>query len=118
MIPDPGYQPRVGDRAVLYGIEDGRVLERLPLLKDLTAFDIYVRSQQTRDAERLAELEAQGWVHWVPPGARVSVLAMQDRNHTGAHTASQVRVVDDRLKSDTFWTPSDYVTKLIHKPPE
>jgi hypothetical protein len=118
MIPDPTYQPRVSDRAVLYGIEDGHVLERLPLLKDLTAYDIYVRSQQARDTERLAELEEQGWLQWAPPGARVSVLAMQDRNHTGAHTASQVRVADERLKSEAFWTPSDYVTRLIHKAAE
>jgi hypothetical protein len=118
MIPDPSYRPRVGDRAVLYAIEDGHMLERLPLLKDLTAYDIYVRSQQVRDAERLAELEEQGWVQWAAPGSRVSVLAMQDRNHTGAHTASQVRVSDDRFKNGTFWTPSDYVARLIHKAPE
>jgi hypothetical protein len=118
MIPDPSYRPRISDRAVLYAIEDGHVLERLPLLKDLTAYDIYVRSQQARDGERLAELEEQGWVQWAAPGSRVTVLAMQDRNHTGAHTASQVRVADERLKNGTFWTPSDYVTRLIHKAPE
>jgi hypothetical protein len=118
MIPDPNYQPRVGDRAVLFALEDGHMLDRLPILKDLTAYDIYVRSAQARDGERLAELEEQGWLQWVPPGSRVTVLAMQDRNHTGAHTATQLRVADDRLKAQAFWTPSNYVTRLIHKAPE
>jgi hypothetical protein len=118
MIPDPRYRPQIGDHAILYAVEDGQMLERLPLLKDLTAYDIYVRSQQARDGERLAELEEQGWLQWAPPGSRVTVLAMQDRNHTGAHTASQIRVADERLKTQTFWTPSDSITKLIHKAPE
>jgi hypothetical protein len=118
MIPDPRYSPRIGDRAVLYGVEDGNVLERLPVLKDVTAYDIYVRSVQNRDGDRLAELEEQGWLVWVGPGSRVSVVGVQDRTHTGAHTATQVRLADERFKSQTFWTSSDYVTRLIHKEPE
>jgi hypothetical protein len=116
MVPDPQYQPRIGDRAVLFGIENGSMLDRLPLLKDVTAYDIYVRSRQTGDAERLADLELQGWLHWASPGTRVSVQGMQDRNHTGAHTASEVRLVEAQGKDQTFWTPSDCVTRLIHKP--
>jgi hypothetical protein len=118
MIPDPRYQPSVGDRAVLFALEDGRMLDRHPLLKDLTAYDIYVRSVQARDGERLADLEEQGWLLWVPPGSRVTVLDTRNRNHTGAHFATQVRVADDRLKTQTFWTASGHVTRLIHKAPD
>src|SRR5262249_51173568 len=95
MVPDPSYRPRTGDRSVLYALQDGYPLDRLPLLKDLTAYDVYVRSQQARDGERLGDLERQGWLQWVPPGTRVLVVDMQDRNHTGAHLAAQVQVVDD-----------------------
>jgi hypothetical protein len=118
MVPDPAYQPRVGDRAVLYAIENERVLDRLPLLKDLTAYDIYVRSQDARDSERLMDMEQQGWLHWAQPGTRIALLATQDRNHTGAHMAAQIRLTDGVQKDQTFWTSSDYVTRLIHKEPE
>ncbi len=118
MIADPSYQPRVGDRAVLFGVLDGQRLDRLPLLKDVTAYDIYVRSQQARDNDRLRELEEQGWLAWAAPGTRVSILAISDRNHTGAHTASQVRVADERSKDQLYWTPSEFVTRLVHKEPE
>jgi hypothetical protein len=118
MVPDPTYHPRIGDRSVLYAIEEGTVLERLPLLKDVTAYDIYVRSLQAKDAERLFELQQQGWLQWVDPGTRVLVLGMQDRQHIGAHTASQVRITDDAHKNQSFWTPSNYIARMIHKEPE
>jgi hypothetical protein len=118
MVPDPTYQPRIGERAVLYALEDGNPIERLPLLKDVTAYDIYVRSRQARDDERLRELEEQGWLQWAVPGTRVLVMEVRDRNHTGAHTASQVRILDEAHKDQLYWTPSDYITRLIHKEPE
>jgi hypothetical protein len=118
MVPDPSYRPKDGDRAMLYAVEEGTMLERLPLLKDLTAYDIYSRSLQARDSERLNELQQQGWLHWVDAGTRISVVSLQDRNHTGAHMASEVRVVDDPNKSQTYWTPADYIARLIHKPAE
>jgi hypothetical protein len=118
MVPDPAYQPRVGDRSILYAIEDGRTLDRLPLLKDVTAYDIYVRSQQAHDNERLQELEEQGWLWWANPGTRITLLAIQDRSHTGARTVSQVRAVDDRFKNQLVWTPTEYIARLIHKEPE
>jgi hypothetical protein len=118
MVPDPTYQVRTGDRPMLYAIENGWVLERLPILKDLTAYDIYVRSKKAGDNERLFDLEQQGWLQWAVPGTRVVVLDIQDRNHTGAHTASQIQLVDEAHKNQTFWTPSDNLAKLIHKVPE
>ena len=42
---------RIGDRAILYAVENGHALERVPLLKDLTAYDIYVRSVTAKDGE-------------------------------------------------------------------
>ena len=117
MVPDPSFRARAGERALLYAIQDGSPLDRLPLLKDVTAYDIYVRSVATKDGERLRELEEQGWLHWAAPGTRVLILDTQDRNHTGAHTASQVQVGDDLLKNQTFWVPSDDITRLIHKEP-
>jgi hypothetical protein len=118
MVPDPTYRPKPGDRALLYAIEDGNPLERLPLLKDVTALDIYARSTQAKDGERLLELQEQGWLQWAAPGTRVSVVEMQDRNHTGAHMATEVRVIDDTHKGQTFWTRSDYIARLVRKAPE
>jgi hypothetical protein len=118
MVPDPAYRPRVGDRAVLYGSEEGRILERLPLLKDLTAYDIYVRSLQAKDEERLFELEQQGWIQWAMPGTRLTVLALQDRNHTSAHMASQIQVVGEQNRNQTYWTPADFINRLIRKEPQ
>jgi hypothetical protein len=114
MAPDPAYRPRIGDRAILFAVEDGEALGRLPLLKDVTAFDIFVRSANARDIERLSELEQQGWLHWAVPGTRVIVIDMQDRKHTGASFATQVRVVDDATRDQTFWTPSNYLARMIH----
>jgi hypothetical protein len=117
MVADPAYRPGVGDRAVLHGVEgDGR-MERLPLLKDVTAYDVFVRGRKARDADRLLELEQQGWLRWTAPGTRVSVVEIVDRNHTGTDTASRVRLVDDGPKGATYWTPSDYVTRMIPAPP-
>ena len=118
MVPDPAYQPRIGDRAVLYAIEAGAIIDRYPLLKDVTAYDIFTRCQQARDGERQNELEEQGWLEWAPPGTRVSIVAMQDRTHTGAHMVTQVRLTDAAQKNETFWTASDYLSRLIHKEPE
>jgi hypothetical protein len=117
-VPDPTFRPEIGSRAVLYGIEDGIALDRMPLLKDVTAFDIYVRSTNARDAERLSELGQQGWLQWVVPGTRVIVIEVQDRHHTGANSATRIRVLDDEHKNQSFWTPSHYLARMIHKEPE
>jgi hypothetical protein len=118
MVPDPAYSPRVGDRAMLYALDNGYPLDRLPVLKDLTAYDIYVRSRNSGDNERLFELEQQGWLQWALPGTRVSVLDTQDRNHAGAQTATQIKIPDESHKNQSFWVPSGYITRLIHKEPE
>jgi hypothetical protein len=118
MVPDPAYQPRVGDQAVLFGLDGGQPLPRLPVMKDLTAYDICVRAAQTRDSERLRELEEQGWLQWLPPGTKVSILDIHDRNHTGADTATQIRIPDEAHKNQSYWTPSNLVTRLIRKGPE
>jgi hypothetical protein len=118
MVPDASYRPKAGDRALLYAIEGGYLLERFPLLKDMTAYDIYARSVQAKDAERLLELQEQGWLHWAAPGTRVSIISIQDRNHTGANTTSEIRVVDDANKNQTYWTSSSYLARLIHTEPE
>jgi hypothetical protein len=80
----------------------------------MTAYDIYARGVQAKDAERLLELQEQGWLHWAAPGTRVSIISIQDRNHTGANSASEIRVVDDANKNQTYWTSSDYLARLIH----
>jgi hypothetical protein len=116
MVPEPGYSASVGDRSVLYAVADGSPLDRLPLLKDVTAYDIYVRSIEARDNDRLFDLERQGWLHWAAPGTRVIVLDIKDRNHTGARAATRVQL-DDQA-GQTFWTASDYLTRLIRKAPE
>jgi hypothetical protein len=118
MVPDRNYHPSVGDRAVLYAMENETLLERLPLLKDLTAYDIYVRSKQTRNHEQLTDLEKQGWLQWVTPGTHVIVVALQDRNHLGARTATQVRVPDETHANQSYWTPADHITRMVHPQPE
>ncbi len=118
MVPDPAYQPKIGDRAVLYAVEDGGVIERYPLLKDVTAYDIFIRCLLDRNAERQFELEQQGWLQWAPAGTRLSVMALQDRTHTGARIIVQVRLVDAEQKNQTFWTASEYITRLVRKEPE
>jgi hypothetical protein len=118
MVPDPNYHPRVGDHALLYAIDNGAPLDRLPLLKDVTAYDVFIRSKQERDNQRLFELEEQGWLEWAPPGTRVSVLDIQDRSHTGAFTVTQVRVLEDRQKTHVCWVPAECINRLIHKEPE
>src|SRR5438309_1086919 len=40
MVPDPAYRPQVGDRSVLYGVAGDAPLEQLPLLQDITAFEM------------------------------------------------------------------------------
>ena len=115
---DPTFRPQIGDRAVLYATENGGVIDRYPLLRDVTAYDIYVRCQQTKDGERQLELEEQGWLEWASPGTRVSIMAQQDRTHTGAQLITQIRLTDVTQKNKTFWTAVHYITRLIHKEPE
>jgi hypothetical protein len=118
MGPDPNYRPRPGDRAVLYAVENGSTLERLPILKDVTAYDVYVRSVKAGDNDGLFDLERQGWLLWAAPGTRVLILDVHDRTHTGAQSAFQIKLPDAEQKDQTFWTPSHYITRLIHKEPE
>ncbi len=114
MIPDPSYQPRIGDHAVLFD-ESG---DRPPLLKDVTAYDIYVRSRQERDTARLQELETQGWLRWAEPGSRVAVLGTRDRNHVGGESAAEVRLVNEGAKGPVYWTPARRITRLVPRPAE
>jgi hypothetical protein len=118
LVPDLTYRPQIGDRVVLYGVIDGIRLDYLPLLKDVTALDIFARSMKARDAERLLELKQQGWLRWAEPGTRVIVIDTQDRNHTGADSASQVQLVDDARKNQTFWTQTSYLARMIRTEPE
>jgi hypothetical protein len=118
LIPDRTYQPNVGDRAVLYALENETLVDQLPLLKDLTAYDIYVRSKQTRNREQLTDLEKQGWLQWVTPGTQVIVVALLDRNHLGARTATQVRVPDENYGKQSFWTPADNITRMVQPEPQ
>jgi hypothetical protein len=118
MVPDPKYHPQAGDRAVLYAIDNGYTLDRLPVLKDMTSYDIYVRSLHAGDSDRLFDLEKDGWLQWVSPGTRVLILEMHDRNHAGAQSASKIKLPDSLQKDQVFWAPAHYITRLIRKEPD
>lgn len=113
MVPDPAYRPQVGDRSVLYGVEGGGSMEQLPLLRDITAFDVFERATKDGDSQVAPDLEAQGWLRWTPAGTRVVILGVNDRKHTGGRVAAQLRILDGPHKGQTDWTPLDYVARFI-----
>ncbi len=69
MVPNPAYRPQVGDCSVLYGVAGKVPMEQLPLLQDITAFDIFERRQPCQQPPGLARSR----------GARM--VAMDARRH-------------------------------------
>ena len=112
MIPDPAYRPRVGDHSVLFGVESGTPLEQVPLLNDITSYDLFERASKPNANQHWGDLEEQGWLKWASPGTRVLVLALRDRNHIGARVAAEVRVLEGPHKGRTVWTPLAYITQF------
>lgn len=115
---DPINRANVGDRAVLYGVDNGSPMENIPLLLDATAHDKYERFRQSGTVLALAELEERKELQWTPTGTRVVVLETHDRSHTGSRLAAEVRLLDGPQKDRTLWTPLEYVTRFKAVEPE
>jgi hypothetical protein len=109
--PDPNYRPRISDRAVLYGVTNGSVMDRIPLARDATAFDKYERVSQSVGTE-LVDLEELGDLSWTPSGTRVALIAIHDRSHTGSRIAGEIRLLDGPMRDRKAWTPLEYIVRL------
>ncbi len=118
LVPDPSYQPQVGDRAVLYGFNGSSPMDALPLLKDMTSYDVFERLAQANSSHDMTDMEQRGDLQWSPLGTRVIVLALHDRSHTGSRLAAEVRPVEGPRKDRTVWVPRPYLAKLIPPPHE
>lgn len=112
MVPNPAYRPQVGDCSVLYGVAGKVPMEQLPLLQDITAFDIFEAASHANNPRVSLDLEEQGWLRWTPAGTRVLVLKINDRHHIGGRVAAQFRVLDGPHKGRTAWAPLAYVTQF------
>jgi hypothetical protein len=110
---DASYQPREGDRAVLVAREENVILETVPVLGDMTAFDKYERARKAKASLEIQDLEERGWLKWTHPGTRVLIRTIRDRSHTGARIAAEVRILDGQYKNTTAWTPITYITRFI-----
>jgi hypothetical protein len=118
MVPDPGYQPREGDRAYLFAMRDGAPLEAIPVLSDLTSYDKYERALSADEPLELASLEQQGWLQNAAPGSSIYIVRIHDRKHTGARVAAEVKVTSDGpLKGKSVLTPLDNVARLKRPDP-
>jgi hypothetical protein len=110
---DPNYRPREGDRAIIVAREGDTVLETVPLLGDMTAFDKYERAKKAKASLEIQDLEERGWLKWTHPGTRVLIKTIRDRSHTGARVAAEVRLLDGPHKDATAWTPISYITRFV-----
>ena len=117
LVPDPGYRPREGDRASLYGSHDGTPVEQIPILSDVTAYDKYERCLQTDDPQELANMEQQNWLQYVPIGTSVFVSKIVDRKHTGAQLGAEVRILEGGQKGRTVLTRLANVARLKRPDP-
>jgi hypothetical protein len=112
MVPDPDYRPNVGDRSVLYGVQGGSPMPAIPLLKDMTAFDVFQRYSQEQNSGELAEMESRGNLTWTPLGTRVAVL----KTRSGSRAAAEVKPLDGPRKDQSVWVPLEYVARLRPAP--
>jgi hypothetical protein len=110
---DATYQPREGDRAVLVAREENTILETVPILGDMTAFDKYERAKKAKASLEVQDLEERGWLKWTHPGTRVLIKTIRDRSHIGARVAAEVRLLDGPYKDSTAWTPISYITRFV-----
>jgi hypothetical protein len=110
---DPNYQPREGDRAILVAREGNAVLETVPILGDMTAFDKYERAKKAKASLEIQDLEERGWLKWTHPGTRILIKTIRDRTHLGARVAAEVRLLDGPYKDTTAWTPISYITRFV-----
>jgi hypothetical protein len=109
--PDPTYRPREGDRAQLYGVKNGSIMERIPLLKDITALDNYGRMSRGSESSGLAELEERGELSWASPGVRAMLISTRARPADRGN-AAEVRLLDGAQKDRVAFTSLDYFTRL------
>jgi hypothetical protein len=117
LVPDPGYRPQAGDRASLYGVDNGTPLEQVPVLADVTAYDKYERFIQADDPVELSNMEQQSWLQYVPSGTPVYLVKIVDRNHTGAQVGAEVKILDGSQKGRIVWTRLANIARLKRPDP-
>lgn len=111
-VPDTDYVPKEGDRASLYGLDDGVPFERFPILADMTSYDRYERAFDTGDNTEMANLEAHQWLQYEPLGTQVFIVKIRDRQHAGARVGAEVRILEGPRQGRSFWTPLEYIARL------
>jgi hypothetical protein len=113
--PDPNYRPKEGDRAQLYGVKNGSILERIPLLKDITALDNYGRMSRAAESSGLGELEERGELTWASPGVRAMLISIRARP-VDRGSAAEVRLLDGAHKNRVAFTSLEYLARLRPAP--
>jgi hypothetical protein len=113
--PDPTYRAKEGDRAQLYGVKNGSILERIPLLKDITALDNYGRLSRGAESSGLSELEERGELTWASPGARAILISIRARP-ADRGSAAEVRLLDGTHKNRVAFTSLEYFARLRPAP--
>ena len=122
MIPDPKYDPKIGDVAHLYsegiyneGLAPGRHLPVI-ICSDYSAFEAFERALAAEDDERLRNLNERGKSTPLKTGTRVRVLGFRyfsdDRE---VRNAIETRVLDGPLAGKKAWVPSGSVKRLVPK---
>jgi hypothetical protein len=109
--PDPAYRPREGDRAQLYGVKNGSILERIPLLKDITALDNYGRISRGPEPSGLTDLEDRGELTWAAPGVRAILISIKARPADRGN-AAEIRLLDGTHKDRVAFTSLEYFARL------
>lgn len=117
MVPDLNYNPREGDRAHLFAVQNGAPVEQVVVLSDLTSYDQYERFTHDGDAIEVSNMEQQGKLQNVPLGTQILITRIANRQHTGAQVGAEVKVLDGPQKGRHVWTRLENIARLKRAEP-
>jgi len=109
--PDPTYRPKEGDWERLYGVHNGTVMDRIPLFKDLTAHDKFMKGLEAIDAIWIADMEEHGELSWTESNSRAALVSIRERPSVFGN-AAEVRMIDGSQKNRVAFTSLGYFVRL------
>ncbi len=121
LIPDPSYNPEVGDVAYVYmrsvypkGERAGQHID-VPVCSDYLTYTEYKKSLLAHDREGYRELVEQGKLAHIRTGTKVRILDFHKFANTDDNfdrNAYEVRILDGPLKDKKVWVLASEVVRL------
>ncbi|AGA30021.1 tetratricopeptide repeat protein [Singulisphaera acidiphila] len=117
-IPDPSYEPKRGDHAMVYGYyEETDRLYRVYGAKYNFVYRDYWKALEIKDSVGVDELRMGKNMEWIPQKTGVLVLEIEEHEAEDPRPdAAVVRIMDGPLKDQKLWVARFNVARLIENP--